>query len=72
MLLGDRLGRVAHVMLLERAPEAVVDDGIVKLARAEPQALARALEQVRRAAHALHAAGDDQVGVAAESRARRS
>src|SRR5204863_7143817 len=54
VLLGDRFGGVAHVMLLEWAPEAIVDDGILQLARPETETLAGGLEQGRRAAHALH------------------
>ena len=47
VVLGDDFARVAHVALLERAPEAVVDHRIDDLAVAHPQPLADARQQVR-------------------------
>ena len=64
VVLGDHLAGVAHVALLERAPEAVVDHRVDDLAVAHAQAVAHARQQVRAVAHRLHAAGDGDVDVA--------
>ncbi len=58
------LGTRAHVDGVERAPQAVVDHRVEQLAVAHPVALACVLQQVRRSGHRLHAAGDDDLGVA--------
>ena len=64
VVLGDDLAGVAHVALLERAPQAVVDHRVDELAVAHAQAFAHARQQVRAVAHRLHAAGDRDVDVA--------
>ena len=64
VMLGDDLAGVAHVALLERAPQAVVDHRVDDLAVAHAQSLAHARQQVRAVAHRLHAAGDGDVDVA--------
>ena len=64
VLLGDDLAGVAHVALLERAPQAVVDHRVDDLAVAHAQPFAHARQQVRAVAHRLHAAGDRDVDVA--------
>ena len=60
----DALGVRAHVAVLDRAPQAVADGRVLDLGVAEAVAEARARQQVRRAVHRLHAAGDRQLGVA--------
>ena len=64
VVLGDDLARVAHVALLEGAPQAVVDHRVDDLAVAHPQAVAHARQQVRTVAHRLHPAGHGDVDVA--------
>ena len=64
VVLGDDLAGVAHVALLERAPQAVVDHRVDDLAVAHAQPFAHARQQVRAVAHRLHAAGDGDVDVA--------
>ena len=60
----DALGVGAHVAVLDRAPQAVVDGRVDELRVAEAVAEPGAGEQVRRAVHRLHAAGDRDLGVA--------
>src|SRR5206468_3338328 len=67
-LAGDVLGRLAHVPALEGAPQAVVDHGVHRLLVPILPAGAGPEQQVRRPAHALHAAGYQQVGVASAHR----
>ena len=62
--LGDHLAGVAHVALLEGAPQPVVDHRVDDLAGAHAPAFPRVRQQVGSAAHRLHAAGDDDVHVA--------
>ena len=63
-VLGHVLAGQTHVALLERAPEAVVDHRIDERAVAHPEPFAHPWQQIRRAAHRLHAAGDRNVDVA--------
>ena len=63
-LRGDVIGLGPHRHILEGAPQPVVDHGIDRLLIAVLPARAYTEEQVGRPAHALHAAGQDQVGVA--------
>ena len=73
VVLGDDLAGVAHVALLERAPQAVVDHRVDDLAVAHAQPVAHARQQVGAVAHRLHAAGDGDVDVAdARSPGRRA
>ena len=70
LLAGDVAGGVAlgaepHQAGVERAPQAVADDRVLQLGVAVAEATAGTLRQVRRVGHALHAAGDDDVGLAA-------
>ena len=58
------LGVGAHVAVLDRAPQPVGDGRVDELAVAEPVAEARLRQQVRRLVHRLHAARDDDLGVA--------
>ena len=58
------LGAAAHVHRVERAPQAVVDHRVDDRVVAHAVAGARAGEDVRRTRHRLHAAGDDDLGVA--------
>ena len=60
--LRDVLGGVAHVVAVENVPEAVLDHRIDHLRVAHPDAVAQ-MDAVRREAHALLAAGDDDLGV---------
>src|SRR5947209_16550142 len=50
--------------VLEGAPQSVMDHRVDRLLVAELPTLAGVLQQVRRPAHALHAAREDQLGVA--------
>ena len=63
-LAGNVFGGLAHVPVLEGAPQAVVDHGVDDLLVAVLPAGPGAEQQIGRLAHAFHAAGDDQVGVA--------
>ena len=65
VLLGDVLGRDAHVVLVVDVPQAVDDHGVDQLGVAHAEAVARIGQHVRRGAHVFLAAGDDDVGVAA-------
>ena len=61
---GDDFGRLAHVPILERAPQAVVHHGVHGARVAQAIAAARPVQQVRRVGHRLHAAGHGDVDVA--------
>ena len=63
-LVGEVLGRDAHVDVVEGVRESVVDHRVDELGVAHAGAEARARQQVGRARHVLHAAGDDDVDVA--------
>src|SRR5207248_666845 len=54
----------AHVAMIHGAPQPVLDHRVDDLAVAHAVAQARLIEQVRRVAHALHAAGDDDLRLA--------
>jgi hypothetical protein len=69
-LLRDVLRRGAHVVLVVDVPQAVDDHRVDELGVAHAEAVARAEQHVRRRAHVLLAAGDDDVGVAAAHRLR--
>ncbi len=71
VLLGDVLGRRAHVVLVVDVPEAVGDHGVDQLPVAHAHAVARVGQHVAAHAHAFLAAGDDDLGVAALDRLRR-
>ena len=58
---GDVLGRRAHVVAVEGIPQAVLDHGVDELDVAHLGAVAQ-VRAVRRLAHALLAAGDDDLG----------
>ena len=58
------LGMGAHVAAFGAAPQAVVNGRIDQLGIAQPVAEARLGDQVRALVHALHAAGDGDLGVA--------
>jgi hypothetical protein len=62
-LLGDVLGRVAHVIAVEGVPQAVLDHGVDHLVVAHLHAVAQ-MGAVRRLAHRLLAAGSDDRGIA--------
>ena len=59
----DALGVGAHVAVLDRAPQAVVDGRVDERPVAEAVAEARVRQEVRRAVHRFHAAGDDDLGI---------
>ncbi len=61
---GDTLGVGAHVAVLDRAPQAVGYGRVDELAVAEPIAEAGIRQEVRRAVHRLHPAGDRDLGIA--------
>src|SRR5680860_1120464 len=67
-LVGDLARLVDHLLLGERVGEAVVDHRVDRLDVAHPVAEAGARQQVRRAAHRLHAAGHGDLGVAGADR----
>src|SRR5206468_6315500 len=64
ILFRDDFTGISHVVVFIRVPESVlnhrIDDGPV----AEAVALAGVGQQIRRIAHALHAAGHDDFGIA--------
>ena len=64
IVLGDDFTRVAHVALLERAPQAVADHRVDELAVAEAQTFAHLLQQIGRVARRFHSAGDRDVDIA--------
>jgi hypothetical protein len=76
MISGDRvlfrhvLGGDAHVVLVVDVPQAVDDHGVDHPGIAHAEAVARAIQHVRRQAHRFLAAGDDEIGVAAGDRLR--
>ena len=61
----DVLGRVAHVIAVEGVPQAVLDHRVDELDVAHLGAVAQ-VRGVRRLAHALLAAGDDDLGRAGQ------
>ncbi len=61
---GVVLGAEAHQTGVERAPQAVLDDGVGEFGVAVAEAAAGAVGDVRSVRHRLHPAGDDDVGVA--------
>ncbi len=65
VLVHQVLGGDAHVVVVERVPQAVGDHAVDHLGVAHAQAGARGGQDVRRQAHVLHAAGDDYLGIAA-------
>ena len=68
--LAGPLGGLAHRPAFEGAGQTVVEQGVDQRPVAELPAGPPAPEQVRRVAHAFHAAGHDQVGVARPDRRR--
>jgi hypothetical protein len=68
VLLGHVLGRDAHVVLVVNVEQAVDDHRVDELPLAHALAVARAGQHVGRQAHALLAAGDDDLGVAVAHR----
>ncbi len=68
VLLGHVLGRDAHVVLVVDVPQAVDDHRVDHLPVAHALAVARAEQHVRRQAHVLLAAGDDDLVVAVADR----
>src|ERR687889_1727471 len=66
VLLGDVLGRHAHVVVVEDVPQAVVDHVVVDIGFGHPHpvAVASFIQQERRPVHVLDTAGHDHVGVA--------
>src|SRR5690606_10989997 len=67
---GALLAAVAHVHVVVRIPQAVVDHQILELDVAHARAATERVAEVRRVAHRLHPAGDDAVGVARANRLR--
>ena len=65
--LRDVLGGVAHVVAVEGIPQPVADHRIDELGIAHLDAVAQ-MDAVRRLAHALLAAGDDDLGIAVADR----
>jgi hypothetical protein len=64
--LGDQLAGHAHVDVAVSAPEAIFDHGVNHFCLAEAKTFAGLGQEVRRAAHGLHAAGYDDFGRAGE------
>ena len=60
----DAFGVGAHVAVLDRAPQPVVDGRVDQLAVAEAKAEPGARDEVRGAVHRLHPAGDRELRVA--------
>ena len=71
VLRRDHVAAVAHVEVLVRIPEAVVDHRVDDLAVAHAVAAARLGQHVGRVGHALHAARDDDLRVADQDLAAR-
>src|SRR4029079_555180 len=67
-LVGDLAGLLEHLLAAERVAQAVVYHSVDGLRVAQPEAEAVLLEQLRRVAHRLHAAGDADVEVAGPDR----
>ncbi len=65
--LRDILGGVAHVVAVERIPQPVADHRVDELRVAHLDAVAQ-VDAVRRLAHALLTAGDDDLGIAVADR----
>ena len=65
------LGELAHVLVVIRVQQAVVDDGVDQLAVAQPVAEAGVGQQVGREVHVFHAAGDEEVALARPISPRR-
>src|SRR6266850_2264730 len=70
VLLGHVLGGDAHVVLVVDVPQAVHDHRVDELGVAHAEAVARAVQHMRREAHRLLAARDDDVGIAVRDRLR--
>ena len=70
LLLRAQLGGVAHVEVVVHVPQAVVDHAVDDGLVAHAHAGARRRQVVRHVRHRLHAAGDDDVGVAGRDRLR--
>ncbi len=68
VLLDQVLGGDAHVVIVERIPQAIADHGVDDLRVTHAQAGAGAGHDVVGQAHVLLAAGDDHLGVAATDR----
>ena len=64
--IADVLGGGAHVVVVERIPQAVLDHGVDKLLVAHAGAPAGVGSGIRSGAHVLGAAADDDIGVAGE------
>lgn len=62
-LVRDEFGRLAHRPVLERAPQAIHDEGVAKHGVTVAQLIGAAVDEVRRAAHALDTAADVEVAV---------
>jgi hypothetical protein len=60
----DELGGLAHMEVVVDIPEAVVDHGVDCCGVAHAEAAARLREQIGSIGHRLHAAGDDDIGIA--------
>ena len=65
------LGGNAHVVVVKGVPQAVQNHAVLQAGVAETQAVAGAVHQIGGIAHALLAAGDDDLGVAAADRLHR-
>src|ERR671921_2571546 len=65
VLLGDVLGRHAHVVVVEDVPQSVVYHVVedVRLGHPHPVAVAALVQQERRPVHVLDASGHNHVGV---------
>src|SRR5438445_9931033 len=61
--LGNMLRRLTHGPVFERTPQAVVNHGVDGFLIAVLPTAPRAEQQEWRPAHALHAAGDYDIGV---------
>ena len=64
--IADVLGGGAHVVVVERIPQAVLDHGVDKLLVAHAGAPAGVGSGIRSGAHVLGAAADDDIGIAGE------